>query len=237
MASLCLLHNETVNIWSHLIAFWAFVVWAVYLLGFSARLDEASASDKLVIGCYFVGVSVLMGASTAMHWFSCRSEAAYGLLTKLDHGGIIGLLAASDIPPVYFGFACYPSERAAYLTLLPCVCAVALAALLHPTMQKDTNRRYRIACLAAVAVFGWIQMGHEIYLKGGFAADGERVLSGWAAAFSFYTIGAVFYASYVPERCSPRGAFDIWVRASSHPLSTLVAWPPTRPCVVCGSGE
>ena len=102
MISLVSVHNETMNIWSHLIAFFCVVGAAIAVLHEydSTPVDYLGA---VCMGVYLFSAAVCMLLSSVYHWFCCVSTDAYFSLLKMDLSGVAILIAGSFYPGVYYG--------------------------------------------------------------------------------------------------------------------------------------
>lgn len=114
--SLFYLHNESVNIWTHLLG-------AILFLGSAAYVDRvvrpryasASDADVLVFACFFGGAVVCLGMSATFHTLSNHSDTVAKWGNKLDYTGIVALIVGSYVPALYYGFFCLPNLMTAYL--------------------------------------------------------------------------------------------------------------------------
>jgi len=112
-ASIGALHNETVNIWTHLLGAVAFFCLALFLQRVIApRYDSASGSDVLVFACFFAGAFLCLGMSATFHTVSNHSPAVAKWGNKLDYTGIVFLIVGSYVPALYYGLFCHPVEMA-----------------------------------------------------------------------------------------------------------------------------
>lgn len=87
-ASLTHLHNESVNIYTHLIG--ALLALLAGLYTYSAlrpRYEQATQQDVLVFLCFFGGAVACLGMSATYHTISNHSERVAGLGNKLDYLG------------------------------------------------------------------------------------------------------------------------------------------------------
>ena len=218
------MHNESGNIWTHLIAAAASLAAVAWICTDGAnRIQPAltlTAADTVVVALYAVGAAACLSASVVYHTFLCCSREAFFCCKRLDHAGVLGLLAASDLPMVYFGFYGRPALQTVYIALvMAAVAGVACFMLTKSRAALRYNALRQVFFVALVAV-GWTHMAHEVILKGGLATpDGRASLGCWIASFTFYAIGFAFFLTKFPERRWP-GKFDTWVR-----------WPPIHLCV------
>ena len=118
-ASLGYLHNESVNIWTHLLGAVGFMAVGVFLHGVVAhRYESASKSDILVISCFFTGAFLCLGTSAAYHTLCNHSPEVAKWGNKLDYTGIVFLIVGSYVPALYYGFFCQPTLLVIYLFMV-----------------------------------------------------------------------------------------------------------------------
>ena len=117
--SLFYLHNESVNIWSHLLGALVFIVGSLYLYQvIQPRYESASSSDVLVFACFFGGAILCLGMSATYHALCNHSQEVAKWGNKLDYTGIVALIVGSYVPALYYGFFCKPTLMSAYLFLV-----------------------------------------------------------------------------------------------------------------------
>jgi adiponectin receptor len=118
-ASLGYLHNESVNIYSHLLGAVIFTLIAVVLYTqIRPRYDSASSGDVVAFSCFFLGAAMCLGMSATYHATSNHSQHVARLGNKLDYVGIVFLITGSFIPSIYYGFYCQPRLQKTYWTMV-----------------------------------------------------------------------------------------------------------------------
>lgn len=118
-ASVGYIHNETVNIWTHLIgALLALVGSAVAYQTLGPRYESATREDILVLSCYFLGAIACLGMSATYHTISNHSHEVAIWGNKLDYLGIVFLIWGSFIPVLYYGFQSEPQLMKTYATMV-----------------------------------------------------------------------------------------------------------------------
>ena len=110
--SLFYLHNESVNIHSHLLGAFLFLCLSFSIYAF--REYPVSSSDIIAFGCFFLGAVVCLGMSAVYHTISNHSPSVNRFGNQLDYVGIVALITGSFIPSVYYGFYCEPALRKFY---------------------------------------------------------------------------------------------------------------------------
>ena len=119
--SLGYLHNETVNIYTHLIgALLALVGSGVIYSILSPRYESATTEDVLVFSCYFLGAVACLGMSATYHTISNHSHAVAVWGNKLDYLGIVFLIWGSFIPVLYYAFQSDPQLMKTYAIMVSC---------------------------------------------------------------------------------------------------------------------
>lgn len=119
ITSLGYLHNESVNIWSHLVGAVAFTAAGAFMHAVIApRYASASAADVLAMSCFFAGAFLCLGMSATYHALSNHSPVVAKWGNKLDYSGIVFLIVGSYVPALYYGFVCSPGLLAIYLSMV-----------------------------------------------------------------------------------------------------------------------
>ena len=135
--SLLRLHNETVNIWSHLLGAIVAVVGGVYLYWvIRPRYDSATQADVTAFACFFAGAVVCLGMSATYHAILDHSEDVAKWGNKLDYVGIVALIVGSYMPALFYGFYCQPRLMAIYMFTV-CIMPTSLC----PTSLVSVFRR------------------------------------------------------------------------------------------------
>lgn len=118
-ASLGYIHNETVNIYTHLIGALVFITlgyWAHSAI--RPRYESATTADIIVFACFFAGAAFCLGMSATYHAISNHSPEVASFGNKLDYVGIVLLTTGSFIPTIYYGFYCHPHLQEFYWTMV-----------------------------------------------------------------------------------------------------------------------
>jgi adiponectin receptor len=121
LRSLFYVHNESVNIWSHLLGALVagLVSWHLYA-AVRPRYEAASRGDVIAFACFFAGAVLCLGMSATFHALLNHSEAVMKWGNKLDYSGIVALIVGSYVPALYYGFFCRPDLMSIYLTVVSC---------------------------------------------------------------------------------------------------------------------
>lgn len=229
--SLFYLHNESVNIYTHLIgAICIFIASLILYHTLGSRYDTASREDVWVFSCYFLGAIACLGMSATYHTISNHSHAVAVWGNQLDYAGIVLLIWGSFIPVLYYGFQRDPQLMKTYFAMVSsCACLHCIAStherkittLAAGTMLVSTHPSFRTPALRPFRALMFVLMGlsavfpvlhgTQIY---GVAELRQSISLDWVLLQgALYIAGAAIYAARVPEKWRP-GEYDIL--GSSH---------------------
>ncbi|PQE28183.1 hemolysin III family channel protein [Rutstroemia sp. NJR-2017a WRK4] len=216
-ASLGYLHNETVNIFSHLIGALVFTLSGGLLYTtIKPRYDTAEKADILAFSCFFAGAALCLGISGTYHTISNHSPVVAKFGNKLDYLGIVFLITGSNIPSLYYGFYCHPHLFEFYVTITSVLAGVCAVVVMLERFRTPAWRPYRAGVFVALALAGAVIPTLQGVEMNGFTAMRERMGLTWVLLEGFlYVLGASLYAARWPERSSP-GSYDIF--GSSHQI-------------------
>lgn len=117
--SLLYIHNQTVNIYTHLLGFIAFfiAVFGVFYV-LASCYEQADATDFFVFAMFFAGSEICLSLSAAFHTFGNHSDVLRHHFLMMDMAGIVSLIVGSFYPGVYYGFYCEPEIVKIYWTMV-----------------------------------------------------------------------------------------------------------------------
>jgi adiponectin receptor len=152
-ASLGYLHNESVNIYTHLIGAIAAAITATLLYTvIKPRFHLATTQDVGVFSCFFLGAVTCLGLSATYHTISNHSEAVAKFGNRLDYIGIVFLIWGSFIPSIYYGFSSEPELITLYWTMITTIGAGTLAVVMLPRFRSPEWRPFRAAMFVAMGL-------------------------------------------------------------------------------------
>ena len=156
--SLFYFHNESINIWSHLLP-------AIFYLGLLLKLDldtihsgiKFRALDKAVFQLYVVCTLGCLLLSAIYHGTNSHSEYISRCFLKLDYLGIVLHIMGTNISSAYFGLYGNPLLQGLYMLFLVVCAACAFYLLLHNDIDGPSAvfRRYTILQLCLHISRGW----------------------------------------------------------------------------------
>ncbi|KAH9031630.1 HlyIII-domain-containing protein [Lactarius pseudohatsudake] len=226
------LHNETVNIHTHL---YASVLFVVLLLTFNTSYfkshEDVTWADHAVFMVFLSSAAFCLFCSAFFHMASSHSKEVAVRYNTLDYSGIIVLIIGSFYPCLYYGFFCEPYYKLCYLLLFTAAGLVSAYFVLSPEYRGPTGRHARTKVFISFGLCGVLPVSHLV-LSQGINVLEEMGFNWMIAAGAMYIAGATLYANRVPERLAP-GKFDIFF--SSHQIFhvfVILAALSTYACVL-----
>ncbi|KAI4089514.1 MAG: hypothetical protein LQ344_005340 [Seirophora lacunosa] len=246
LQSLLYLHNESVNIHSHLLGCFLFLFIGIFLYVFEGREHGVERSDVLVLGAFFAGAVGCLGMSAAYHCVSCHSERWARWANRGDYVGIVGLIWGSFVPSLWYGFFCERdwALRWGYLGMISIIGIGCAAVSVIPRFRTPQWRPFRASMFVAMGLSAVVPVLHGLKLYG-LRQMNDRISLSWLVSQGFlYVLGAGLYAARVPERFEP-GKFDVWgsshqifhvlilFAATAHLLGLIRAYEHSKTALVC----
>ncbi|KAG7095706.1 hypothetical protein E1B28_006420 [Marasmius oreades] len=204
--SLFALHNETLNIHTHLVPFF---LWLLNMMPIPNSFkipaipfvfDQALAETDLPEILFMSFALLCLFSSAVWHTMSgCAHLVSMEFCARVDYVGIGWLISASVGTVVHFGFQdCHPILHKAFLAL--CF-ATGLAGNIFPFMEWFNDLEYRIfrvgfflslafSSLAPLAAIAMTNSFREMI----------SYMAPVAPSLLSYIIGLLFYVTHVPER-------------------------------------
>ncbi|KAJ3303296.1 hypothetical protein HDV03_004034 [Kappamyces sp. JEL0829] len=228
--SLFHLHNESGNVWTHLIGVLLFSLLVAYTWT-AAEMAPLHIEDKLVL-TIFLGLAIYTVLfSTLLHLHLCVSEGAQQFWSCLDHSGISASIAGGSIAIIYLLLHCHGWMRMFWIGTLVAFNSVGILGPMFPLWSRPGFRVYRTVlylCSGFATLFPVIYyLYHEGTAK--LPAFQDNFAIGYVILMACqYVLGAFFYASRIPERFWP-GKFDYFFQSHQiwHVLvvtATLTLW-------------
>jgi adiponectin receptor len=189
--SLFACHNETLNIYTHLIPF---LHWAIGL----TPLYNSSPTYDLPELLFMSFALLCLLCSTIWHTMAgCAHHDSVEFCAKVDYVGIGWLISASIGTVVYYGYKCHPEIGYYFLALS---FGTGLAGSIFPFMSwfNQVEHRFSRVCFFLILAFSGIVPLFTLALL----HSGQEVLYFIAPvtpSFLSYIIGLIFYVTQFPE--------------------------------------
>jgi channel protein (hemolysin III family) len=210
-------HNETLNVWTHLLG--AIMFTSLMIATYSYILPSIHkrapiAMDYAVFAVFFFGAHAQMLFSAIYHLFSAHSASVAKWLARLDYMGICLMIVGSYYPPLYYMLRpCHPTLMRVHLTMISILGVIGIGVIGIPRLQGPRFRVFRAVFFLVFALYVIIPFP-QIVSNLGF---GYLWPLFWRLGIMglLYIFGVAIYASRCPERCCP-GKLDFgWY---SHPI-------------------
>ncbi|KAM0756385.1 HlyIII-domain-containing protein [Meredithblackwellia eburnea MCA 4105] len=239
--SLSYWHNESVNIWTHLLGSLSAVLALLYLatqifkqqpgqeggrLGWRAPFSLASPFksstmptvtwlDAAGFSCFFLAAISCLGFSASFHTFSAHSKEVCRAWNRMDYVGIVLLICGTMVPLLRYLFFCSSGWQHFYLVLITIAGSATIGVVLAPHAHTPEYRRFRTWVFISLGMSAVVPVAHAVMRYGWEAASDAVGLPYAALGGLLYIMGALLYAERCPERFSP-GSFDLV--GASHQL-------------------
>jgi adiponectin receptor len=106
-ASLFYLHNQTGNVYSHIIGALIFLSWTIQTYNdLYLRYETSDLNDLLAFGIFLIGAFICFGLSATFHTFGNHSQAVYNNWLLFDLYGILALIIGTVFSGTYYAFYC-----------------------------------------------------------------------------------------------------------------------------------
>lgn len=104
-------HNETCNIYTHLIGalFLPLVAIATFQALSKPQFPHVSEMDYVMLGIFFFSAECCLVFSTAFHSMGCHSRTVDQFWLRMDLLGIVAVTIGTSVPGIYYVFACEPN--------------------------------------------------------------------------------------------------------------------------------
>ncbi|PBK80226.1 HlyIII-domain-containing protein [Armillaria gallica] len=214
------LHNETVNIHSHL---WGAALFLYFLITFHPNFLEPYPKttwiDLFVFVTFLSSAVFCLGASAFFHTSICHSKEVASRCVAFDYSGIVVLILGSFYPSIYYGLFCSPYAQVTYISLLTTAGLGAAYVVLQPEYARATHRGLRTSVFIGLGLTGIIPVCHALVTHGFLKLFSDMGLNWLLFSGGLYIAGGLLYflfsANRIPERFSP-GMFDYFF--SSHQI-------------------
>ncbi|KAK3903081.1 ADIPOR-like receptor IZH3 [Staphylotrichum tortipilum] len=206
--------NELVNIWSHAIGLILVLSVAFYFYPTSANFSLSSKADIFIAAVFFFAACQCLVCSIIWHTMNSVADICLiSMFACVDYTGISLLIAASIMTTEYTAFYCEPVSRWVYMVTTAILGIGGVILPWHPRFNGQDMAWVRVAFYVALSATGFLPILQISLTRGSDAA--WEFYTPIAKSLLVYFLGALVYASKVPERWFP-GMFDYF--GGSHNL-------------------
>lgn len=207
--SLFYIHNETVNIYSHLLPAVAFLLTIFFNKYVVPTYSTTTWLDYIIIDIFFLGAFSCLSLSSIFHCFKSHSLPIAIFGNKLDYLGIVFLIVSSMVSILYYGFFGDP-WLFGFFSFVTISFGVACAVVsLEDKFRSREWRPYRASLFVAFGLSAVLPILAGLCYYG-FQETWTRIQLKWVVLEGvFYIFGAFLYGIRFPEKVRP-GNFDLW---------------------------
>jgi adiponectin receptor len=193
--SWCYIHNESMNIYTHLIPSIAFLLGIWYILQYlHARYPNITPSDDGIFVFFLLTATTCLGLSTTYHTLLNHSPEVERIWLRMDFVGIVLLTVGDLVSGVYMVFWCETLQRKIYWAMISSLGAVTILILVTPWFQGPRWRIFRTMTFVATGLSGVAPIAHGICLFGWTGMARQSGLPYYLAEGGLLILGAVVYA-------------------------------------------
>lgn len=213
--SMVKVHNETCNIWTHLVGFFVMLGLALCHMPTTLSWRNSTIMDRITLIIFMVAAMKCLVCSAVWHTFSAISRVKMKKnFACVDYTGITVLIAASILTTEYTALYCNSLARTIYMTITA-GCGIGGAIFTWaPSFDKKESRIKRIMFFVSFAVAGFLGFLHASYYHG--LVDTFMFYLPVFKSLACYFCGVIIYSLLIPERWCPGGIFDYF--GMSHNL-------------------
>jgi adiponectin receptor len=161
--SLQYLHNESVNVYSHMIGSILLFPLGSYILWNMSHYQSYYMTDSFLILIYLLGLLACLSLSTTFHLFNCHSRNVSKFTNKADYVGIVCLQLGSFIPLLYYGFYCDFVVKSLYMVVIGVLGLGAVVVTVGPSYAAVEYRWLRTALFGGFGGIGVFPAIHHVW--------------------------------------------------------------------------
>ncbi|KAI1821704.1 hemolysin-III protein [Xylaria intraflava] len=217
LASLTFLHNETCNVYTHLVgALLLPLIATVFMRALSGpQFLNVSGTDYIMFGIFFWCAECCLVFSATYHLVGPHSHEVERFWHRMDLLGIVIVTVGTFIPGIYYIFACEPGLQKLHWAIVVTSGAATAALISIPKLRTLRWRKVRVGAFIALGASAFVPLLHGVQLYGLEYMLQYSGMKWYLLELVFYGGGVSLYGSRTPERFAP-GRFDIW--GGSHQI-------------------
>lgn len=206
LSSIFEIHNETFNIWTHIVGT---IIFCTILTTF---LLKSSILSAIPIGIFLVSTILCFINSVVMHTFYPHSKKACCILCSLDYSGIFLLVFGGYTAFIHYEFYCHTNLQVFYYVFLALIGSLTLFLICNKSNSVRSGAFLLLGLSSLVPIIHRRIIGDE---DGMLLRHSNKQLIYIGLTLFIIVIGIFFYVSRIPERFH-RDMFNIIL--SSHQI-------------------
>ncbi|KAF5351880.1 hypothetical protein D9756_007687 [Leucocoprinus leucothites] len=192
------LHNETLNIHTHLIPL------ILYLISIISIIRNPTDFDAAEVFFMSFACICLLGSAVWHTMAGCAHHGSMEFCARVDYVGIGWLISASVGTVVHYGYQCHPKIGHAFEAL--CF-MMGLLGNIFPFMNWFNQYEYRAHRMGFFLALAFSGLAPLFVMAALYSyKDTSEFITPLLPSFASYLIGLAFYAYHWPERHLPENA-------------------------------
>jgi adiponectin receptor len=196
-------HNETANVWSHVLTTFVYIFWMLYLqVGTVNFIDDVFALPLLAMTLGYIMCSAL---SSLAHLFNCMSQDIRDVCFYADYAGVTMAGLSSLIGNLYYSrledvlHSDWPLPHVMNIQVVICAVACYISCATRQGVWSKKKELCRVMSFAMPYLISNI----PVVLRMWYAKQWNDVLYGHLIRIILTVVGSTMYAVHVPERLIP----------------------------------
>ncbi|KAK6387721.1 Adiponectin receptor protein 2 [Exophiala oligosperma] len=217
LTSLTFLHNETCNVYTHLIGAVLLPLVATVFLRYlgQPQFHNVVSMDYAMFGIYFWCAEICLILSTMYHLMLPHSHQAEQFWHGMDLLGIVVVTVGTFTSGIYYVFFCESSLQKLHWGIILSTGTVTGVLISNPSLRTPRWRKVKVSAFITFGASSFIPLLHGVERYGLNYMLEHSGMKWYLLELVFYGTGVGLYAFRIPERLAP-GTFDIW--GSSHQI-------------------
>lgn len=195
-------HNETLNIWTHLLGFFYLLYIAIFSYPKTEIWNSPLVPSTAKGFMYFFLLAAMKCMLSSVCWHTFAGTSSYKLRPKfccVDYTGITVLITASIMTAEYVTLSHSPKVMVIYMVLSSLLGSFGIYINWSPKFDGPEARPLRIKFFCCLASMGLLSFIHLIFTTS--LSHALWLLNPVVSKSSiYYCIGVVFYGSFFPEK-------------------------------------
>ncbi len=208
--SLFAIHNETINIWTHLLGALLFIGLSVYSQ--AVTLTGSSLMNRILFFAFCGSATMCFFISAMFHTLLSTNKKIVTIMSRLDYTGIIVFIYTTFSTITYYNFHMHPELLRNYMILFSVVFAFILILINCNEFEKSCYRSLRSIIFTSFGCLMIIPLFHRVIFHEIISHEAHQYL---LIELIIILSSVYIYAQRIPERWFI-GKFDIYF--SSHQI-------------------
>ncbi|RYP70929.1 hypothetical protein DL769_004820 [Monosporascus sp. CRB-8-3] len=216
LTSLTFLHNETCNVYTHLVGALLLPLVATAFLRYLAEPQflNLSSMDYAMFGIYVWSAEICLVLSTLYHLMQPHSHQVEQFWHGMDLLGIVIVTVGTFSSGIYYVFFCEASLQKLHWAIILTTGTVTGVLISHPSLRTPRLRKVKVGAFVVFGASSFIPLLHGVQRYGLEYMLQYSGMKWYLLELTFYGTGVSLYAFRIPERLalgfSPSGAWQLF---------------------------